>query len=74
VTVRFRNVGEVKAWNDAMVVKYDLDRFHMVLFVLTGIMSVFIGFLADILIRGLYETHRTPAFYVRETNGRQGVE
>jgi ubiquinone/menaquinone biosynthesis C-methylase UbiE len=28
VTVRFRNVGEVKAWNDAMVAKYDLDRFH----------------------------------------------
>jgi ubiquinone/menaquinone biosynthesis C-methylase UbiE len=28
VTTRFRDVGEVKAWNDAMVAKYDLDRFH----------------------------------------------
>jgi SAM-dependent methyltransferase len=27
-TTRFRDAGEVKAWNDAMVVKYDLDRFH----------------------------------------------
>ena len=48
--------------------------FFMVLFVLTGIMSLFIGFLADILIRGLYETQRKPAFYVRETDGMQGVE
>src|SRR5438552_1192956 len=32
------------------------------------------GFLADILIRGLYETQRKPAFYVRETDGMQGVE
>jgi ubiquinone/menaquinone biosynthesis C-methylase UbiE len=28
VTTRFKDVGEVKAWNDAMVAKYDLDRFH----------------------------------------------
>ena len=28
--MRFRNVGEVKAWNDAMVAKYDLDRFHAI--------------------------------------------
>jgi len=48
--------------------------FFMVLFVLTGIMSLFIGFLADILIRGLYETQRRPAYYVRETDGMQGVE
>jgi ubiquinone/menaquinone biosynthesis C-methylase UbiE len=27
-TTRFRDAAEVKAWNDAMVVKYDLDRFH----------------------------------------------
>jgi SAM-dependent methyltransferase len=27
-TARFRDAREVKAWNDAMVVKYDLDRFH----------------------------------------------
>jgi hypothetical protein len=24
----FRNRAEVQAWNDAMVAKYDLDRFH----------------------------------------------
>jgi ubiquinone/menaquinone biosynthesis C-methylase UbiE len=27
-TARFRDARDVKAWNDAMVVKYDLDRFH----------------------------------------------
>jgi ubiquinone/menaquinone biosynthesis C-methylase UbiE len=27
-TTRFRDARDVKAWNDAMVVKYDLDRFH----------------------------------------------
>jgi SAM-dependent methyltransferase len=27
-TTRFGDAREVKAWNDAMVVKYDLDRFH----------------------------------------------
>jgi ubiquinone/menaquinone biosynthesis C-methylase UbiE len=27
-TTRFRDSAEVKAWNDAMVAKYDLDRFH----------------------------------------------
>jgi glycosyltransferase involved in cell wall biosynthesis len=48
--------------------------FFMVLFVITGIMSLFIGFLADILIRGLYETQRKPAYYVRETDGMPGVE
>jgi ubiquinone/menaquinone biosynthesis C-methylase UbiE len=25
---RFRDLGEVKAWNDEMVVRYDLDHFH----------------------------------------------
>ncbi len=48
--------------------------FFMVLFVITGIMSIFIGFLADILIRSVYETQRRPAYYVRETDGLQGVE
>lgn len=43
--------------------------FLMVLFVLTGVLSILIGFLADIVIRGFYETHRRPAFYVRETDG-----
>jgi ubiquinone/menaquinone biosynthesis C-methylase UbiE len=27
-TTRFRDARDVKAWNDAMVAKYDLDRFH----------------------------------------------
>jgi SAM-dependent methyltransferase len=27
-TTRFRDAREVKIWNDAMVVKYDVDRFH----------------------------------------------
>jgi SAM-dependent methyltransferase len=27
-TTRFRDARDIKAWNDAMVVKYDLDRFH----------------------------------------------
>jgi glycosyltransferase involved in cell wall biosynthesis len=45
--------------------------FLMVLFVLTGVLSILIGFLADIVIRGFYETHRRPAFYVRETDGIQ---
>jgi len=38
------------------------------------VLSLFIGFLADIVIRGFYETQRKPAFYVRETDGMQGVE
>src|SRR5437867_2229160 len=48
--------------------------FMMVIFFLTGVLSVLIGFLADIVIRGFYETQRKPAFYVRETDGMQGVE
>jgi glycosyltransferase involved in cell wall biosynthesis len=48
--------------------------FLMVVLFLTGMLSVFIGFLADIVIRGFYETQRKPAYYVRETDGMQGVE
>jgi len=48
--------------------------FLVIVFVFTGVLSVFIGFLADIVIRGFYETQRRPAFYVRETDGMQGVE
>src|SRR6267142_134196 len=48
--------------------------FLMVVLFLTGVLSVLIGFLADIVIRGFYETQRKPAFYVRETDGIQGVE
>ncbi|HEV8583716.1 MAG TPA: glycosyltransferase family 2 protein [Methylomirabilota bacterium] len=48
--------------------------FLMVVLFLTGVLSVLIGFLADIVIRGFYETQRKPAYYVRETDGMQGVE
>jgi glycosyltransferase involved in cell wall biosynthesis len=48
--------------------------FLMVVFFLTGVLSVLIGFLADIVIRGFYETQRKAAYYVRETDGLQGVE
>jgi glycosyltransferase involved in cell wall biosynthesis len=43
--------------------------FLMVLFFITGVFSLFIGFLADIVIRGFYDTQRKPTYYVRETVG-----
>jgi len=43
--------------------------FLMVLFFITGVLSLFIGFLAEIVIRGFYDTQRKPTFYVRETVG-----
>jgi glycosyltransferase involved in cell wall biosynthesis len=43
--------------------------FFMVIFFLTGVLSLFIGFLAEIVIRGFLETQRKPIFYVRETVG-----
>jgi glycosyltransferase involved in cell wall biosynthesis len=48
--------------------------FLMVVLFLTGVLSVLIGFLADIVIRGFYETQRKAAYYVRDTDGMQGVE
>jgi hypothetical protein len=48
--------------------------FIMVIFFLTGVLSILIGFLADIVIRGFYDTQRRPAFYVRETDGLEGGE
>ena len=48
--------------------------FLMTVLFLTGVLSVLIGFLADIVIRGFYETQRKAAYYVRETDGMQGVE
>ena len=33
------------------------------------ILSLFIGFLADIVIRGFYDTQRKPTYYIRETVG-----
>jgi glycosyltransferase involved in cell wall biosynthesis len=43
--------------------------FLMVLFSITGILSLFIGFLADIVIRGFYDPARKPTYYVRESVG-----
>jgi glycosyltransferase involved in cell wall biosynthesis len=43
--------------------------FFMVVFFLTGVFSIFIGFLAEIVIRGFHETQRRPTYYVRETVG-----
>ena len=43
--------------------------FLMVIFFLVGVLAIFIGFLAEIVIRGLYETQRKPAFYVRDVEG-----
>jgi len=43
--------------------------FFMVVFFLTGVFSLFIGFLAEIVIRGFYDVQRRPTYYVRETVG-----
>ena len=43
--------------------------FLMVLLIMTGVISLFIGFLAEIVIRGFHETQRKPTYYVRETLG-----
>ena len=40
--------------------------FLMVLFVMTGVFSLFIGFLAETVIRGFHETQRKPTYYIRE--------
>jgi glycosyltransferase involved in cell wall biosynthesis len=43
--------------------------FFMLMFFLTGVFSLFFGFLAEIVIRGFYDTQRKPTYYVRETVG-----
>jgi glycosyltransferase involved in cell wall biosynthesis len=43
--------------------------FLMVIFFLVGVLAILIGFLAEIVIRGLYETQRKPAYYVRDVEG-----
>ena len=48
--------------------------FLMVIFFLTGVFSLFIGFLAEIVIRGFYDTQRKPAYYIRETMGVDPTE
>jgi glycosyltransferase involved in cell wall biosynthesis len=43
--------------------------FLMMLLLITGVLSLFMGFLAEIVIRGFYDTQRKPTYYVRETVG-----
>jgi hypothetical protein len=43
--------------------------FLMLLFIITGVLSLFIGFLAEIVIRGFFDAQRKPTYYVRETVG-----
>jgi glycosyltransferase involved in cell wall biosynthesis len=43
--------------------------FMMVIFFLIGVFSVFVGLLAEIIIRGQYEAHSRPTYYVQETVG-----
>jgi glycosyltransferase involved in cell wall biosynthesis len=43
--------------------------FMMIGFLVTGVVSLFIGLLAEIVIRGFYETQRKAVYYVRETVG-----
>ncbi len=46
--------------------------FLMVIFVLVGVLSIFMGFLAEIVIRGFHDTTLKPAYYVRQTIGFDG--
>ena len=48
--------------------------FLMVIFFLVGVLAILIGFLAEVVIRGLYETQRKPAFYVRDVEGQDRSE
>jgi glycosyltransferase involved in cell wall biosynthesis len=48
--------------------------FFMTLFFLVGVLSIFIGFLAEIVIRGFYDTSGKPSYYVRETVGLDETE
>jgi glycosyltransferase involved in cell wall biosynthesis len=41
--------------------------FVMVIFYLTGVQSIFVGLLAEILVRGAWEAQGKPAYHVRET-------
>ncbi len=43
--------------------------FLMVVSFITGVLSLFIGFLAEIVIRGFSDIQRRPTYYVRETVG-----
>jgi len=48
--------------------------FLMVVLFITGVLSIFIGFLAEIVIRGFYDTSRKPVYYIRETVGFERAE
>jgi glycosyltransferase involved in cell wall biosynthesis len=43
--------------------------FFMVVFLITGVFSLFIGFLAEIVIHGFHARQDRPTYYVRETVG-----
>lgn len=43
--------------------------FLMVVLFLTGVLSIFIGFLAEITIRGFYDSQRRPTYHIRDTIG-----
>ena len=43
--------------------------FFMVVFFMTGVFSLFMGFLAEIVIRGFHARHDRPTYYIRETVG-----
>ncbi len=48
--------------------------FLMMLLLITGTLSLFIGFLAEIVIRGFHDTRQKPSYYVRETVGLDRTE
>jgi glycosyltransferase involved in cell wall biosynthesis len=48
--------------------------FLMVVFVLTGALSLFIGLLAEMVLRGFQEVGRKPGYHIRETVGRAATE
>jgi glycosyltransferase involved in cell wall biosynthesis len=47
--------------------------FFMVVFLITGVFSLFIGFLAEIVIHGFHARQDRPTYYVRETVGMETV-
>jgi glycosyltransferase involved in cell wall biosynthesis len=48
--------------------------FLMVVFLLTGVLSLFIGLLAEVILRGFHEVRRKPSYYIRETVGPDTTE
>ena len=48
--------------------------FFMVVFFMTGVFSLFMGLLAEMVIRGFHAGHDRPTYYVRETVGAEAPE